>query len=95
MKARQGVVGLGPPQVTPKVDRVERSIAVAIMAYRLLLKLRAQDVPADRPWSACWRPRTWAWEVIQAQGERSARQMARKGLQVGKAACYHSAPCHF
>jgi hypothetical protein len=85
-KELKGVVGLGPHQVTKKPDRVERSVAVAIMAYWLLLKLRAQDVPADRPWSALRLQRGFAWEVMQAQGERSARQMARKWLQMGKAA---------
>jgi hypothetical protein len=65
---------------------VERSVAVAIMAYLLLLKLQAKDIPADRPWSAFRLQRALAWETVQAQCERSARQMARKWLQMGKAA---------
>jgi hypothetical protein len=85
-KELKGVVGLGQHQVTKKPDRVERSVAVAIMAYLLLLKLRAKDVPADRPWSAFRLQRAFAWEVVQAQCERSARQMARKWLQLGKVA---------
>jgi hypothetical protein len=85
-KELKGVVGLEPHQVTKKPDRVERSVAVAIMAYVLLLKLRAQDVPDDRPWSAFRLQRAFAWEVLQAQCERSARQMARKWLQMGTAA---------
>jgi Transposase DDE domain len=85
-KELKGVVGLGQHQVTKKPDRVERSVAVAIMAYLLLLKLRAKDVPADRVWSAFRLQRAFAWEVVQAQCERSARQMARKWLQLGKAA---------
>jgi hypothetical protein len=86
VKELKGVVGLGQHQVTKHVDRVERSIAVAIMAYLLLLKLQAQDIPSDRPWSAFRLQRAFAWEVAQAQCERSARQMARKWLQLGKAA---------
>jgi Transposase DDE domain len=86
MKELQGVVGLGQHQVTTQVERVERSVAVAIMAYVLLLKLRAQDIPADRPWSALRLQRALAWEVVQSPCERSARQMARKWLQMGKAA---------
>jgi DDE family transposase len=82
----KGVVGLGQHQVTKQVDRVERSVAVAIMAYLLLLKLRAKDIPADRPWSAFNLQRAFAWEVMQAQCERSARQLARKWLQLRKAA---------
>jgi hypothetical protein len=86
LKALQGGVGLGPHQVTKEVDRVERSVAIAIMAYRLLLKLRAQDIPADRPWSAFRLQRAWAWATAQAQCEPSARQMACKWLRMGKAA---------
>jgi hypothetical protein len=82
----QGVVGLGQQQVTQGVDRVERTGAIAIMADLLLLRLRAQDIPADRPWSAFRLPRALAWEVAQAQGERSARQMACKWPPMGKAA---------
>ena len=85
-KELKGVVGVGPQQVTKQAARVERLVAVAIRAYLLLLKLRAQDVPADRPWSAFRLQRAFAWEVVQAQCERSARQMARKWLQMGKAA---------
>lgn len=85
-KELKGVVGLGQHQVTKQSARVERSVAVAIMAYLLLLKLRAQDVPADRPWSAFRLQHALAWEVMQAQCERSAHQMARKWLQLGKAA---------
>ena len=85
-KARKGVVGLGQHQVTKHVDRVERSVAVAIMASLLWLKLHAKDIPADRPWSAFRLQRAFAWDVIQGQCERSARQIARKWLQMSKAA---------
>jgi len=77
---------MGQHPVTKQTTRVERAAAVAIMASVLLLKLRAQDVPADRPSSACRLQRAFAWEVMQAQCERSAHQMARKWLQLGKAA---------
>jgi hypothetical protein len=86
MKALKGVVGLGQHQVTSKADRVERAVAVAIMAYLLRLKLRAKDIPADRPWSAFRLQRAFAWEVMPGQCERSAHQIARKWLQLGKAA---------
>jgi hypothetical protein len=82
----KGVVGMGQHQVTKQVERVERSVAVAIMAYLLLLKLRAKDIPADKPWSAFRLQRAFAWEVMQAQCERSAYQIARNRLQMGKAA---------
>jgi hypothetical protein len=86
VKEVKGVVGMGQHQVTKNVDRVERSVAGAIMASLLRLKLQAKDIPVDRPWSAFRLQRTFAWEVVQAQGERSARQLARKWLQSGKVA---------
>jgi hypothetical protein len=86
VKALKGVVGLGQHQVTKQVGRVERAVAVALMAYLLLLKLRAQDIPADRPWSAFRLQHALAWEVAPAQCERSAHQMARKWFRLGKAA---------
>jgi hypothetical protein len=54
VKEVKGVVGLGQHQVTKQADRVERSVAGAVMAYLLRLELLAQDIPADRPWSAMW-----------------------------------------
>jgi hypothetical protein len=85
-KGLKGVVGVGQHQVTKQLGRVERSVAVAIMAYLLLLKLRAQDIPTDRPGSASSLQRALAREVLQAQCKRSARQMARKWLRLGKVA---------
>jgi hypothetical protein len=95
VKELKGVVGLGQHQVTKQVERVERSVAIALMAYLLLLRLQAQHIPADQPWSAFQLQRQCTWEVIHAQCERSARQRLRKWLQMGNAASYHPATCHF
>jgi hypothetical protein len=86
VKELKGVVGLGPHQVTNQVERVERSVAIAIMAYLLLLRLQAKHIPADLPWSAFQLQRQFIWEVIHAQCERAAHQRLRKWLQMGKAA---------
>ncbi|GIX48155.1 MAG: hypothetical protein KatS3mg131_2366 [Candidatus Tectimicrobiota bacterium] len=51
-RERKGVVGLGQHQVSGKAERIERSVAVAPVAYLLLRKVQARDIPADRPWSA-------------------------------------------
>ena len=86
MKELTGVVGVGQHQVTTHVDRVERSVAVAMMASLLWLKRRAKDIPADRPWSAFRQQRALASEGFQGQCKRSARHIARKWLKMGKAA---------
>ena len=85
-QARQGVVGRGHQQVTSPADRVARAAASARMAYGRLLTHRAQAIPTDRPGSALRLPRAWAWAVVQAQRERSARQLARQWLHRGQAA---------
>lgn len=51
-KELKGVVGLGQQQVTRDVGRVERSIALSLMASLLLRRLKAREGPAARPWSA-------------------------------------------
>jgi hypothetical protein len=81
----KGVVGLGQHQVTTQLGRVERSVAVAIMAYLLLLKLRTKAIPAGCPRRAFHLQRAFAWEVMQALCECSARQRARTWLQLAKA----------
>jgi hypothetical protein len=90
----QGGVGLGPHRVTTRVERVERSVAVALMASRLLLERRAKDLPADQPGSALRRQRALTWEGMQAQGERAADHIARHRRQMGQAAGRHVATCH-
>jgi hypothetical protein len=85
-KERNGGGGVGPQQVTKKPDRVARAGAVAIRASLLRLKRRAKDVPGARPWRAFRLPRACAWAVVPAPCARSARQMARKWLQLGTVA---------
>ena len=82
----KGVVGMGQHHVTKDVGRVERSLAISMMAYLLLLRLKAHQVPADRPWSAFALQRALAWELIEAQCTRSATRLARKWLQKPQAA---------
>ena len=86
VKGLKGVMGLGQCQVTSQVSRVERSVARAMTACLLLLKLHAQGLPADRASSAFRLPRAFAWGVRQVQCGRSARQLPRKWLQLGNAA---------
>jgi hypothetical protein len=91
MKKLKGVLGVGQHQVTKQLDWVERSVAVVIKAYLLLLKLRDKDIPPDRPGSAFQLQRAFAWEVVRAQCEHSSRRMARGRLRMGKATCGHTA----
>jgi hypothetical protein len=85
-KELKGGVGLGQHPVTKQATRVARAVASAILASWLLLKLRAQEMTPNRPWSAFRLQRAFAWEVMPAQCERSARQMAYTWRQIGNAA---------
>jgi DDE family transposase len=86
IKEMKGATGLGQHQVTKEPRRVERSVAIAVMAYLLLLKFRAQDIPRKGPWSIFTLKRNFMWQIAHAQVERSVEQRLRKGLQERKAA---------
>jgi hypothetical protein len=86
IKELKGATGLGQHQVTKDPQRIERSVAISIMAYLLLLKFRARDIPQQGPWSAFTLKRNFTWQIAQAQVERSVEQRLRKGLQERNAA---------
>jgi Transposase DDE domain len=81
IKELKGVVGLGQHQVTKDAARIERSVAVAVMAYLLLLRLRAKQIKPGSSWSAFTLKQQFAWEVGAQQLKRTARQEARKEVR--------------
>jgi Transposase DDE domain len=82
IKELKGVVGLGQPQVTKDAARVERSVAVAVMAYLLLLRLRAKQIKPGSSWSAFTLKQDLAWDWGARQLYRSARQEARTEVRL-------------
>jgi len=44
-------LGLGEHQVTKKIDRIEKSIGIAIIAYLTLIRARRKDIAPGKPWS--------------------------------------------
>jgi Transposase DDE domain len=81
IKELKGGVGLGQHQVTKDAARIERSVAVAVMAYLLLLRLRAKQIKPGSSWSAFTLKQQFAWEVGAQQLKRTARQEARKEVR--------------
>jgi hypothetical protein len=81
IKELKGVVGLGQHQVTKDAARVERSVAVALMAYRVLLRLRVKQSKPGSSWSAFTRKQELAWDWGARQLQRSAHQEARKEIR--------------
>ena len=80
------MVGLGEAQVTKDPQRVERSVALSLMAYLLLITLRAKDIPEHGPWSAFALKRNFAWEVAHQQLEHSFSLRLRKHRRMREAA---------
>ena len=75
------VVGVGQHQVTKDAARVERSVAVTLMAYLVLLRVRAQDIRPGQPWSAFTLKHHFAWEVGAQHFRRCAQQQARREVK--------------
>ena len=71
IKELKGATGLGQAQVTKEPRRVERAVALSVMAYLLLLRMRYPDIPAQGPWSAFTLKRNFAWEIMQQQIEHT------------------------
>lgn len=44
-------LGLGEHQVSKKIDRIEKSIGIAIIAYLVLIRARKKDITSGRSWS--------------------------------------------
>ena len=71
IKELKGVPGLGQAQVTKEPRRVERSVALSLMAYLMLRRFRHTDIPAQGAWSAFTLKRNFTWEIMQQQIEHS------------------------
>ena len=80
------VVGVGQHQVTKDAARVEHSVAVTLMAYLALLRMRARDIRPGQPWSAFALKHHFAWQVSVQHLKRAAQQMARREMKMRLAA---------
>jgi hypothetical protein len=81
IKELKSVVGLGQHQVTKDAARVERSVAVAVMAYLLLLRLRAKQINPGRSWSAFTLKQELAWAWGTRHLHRTVPQEVRKEIR--------------
>jgi hypothetical protein len=81
IKELKSVVGVGQHQVTKDAARGERSVAIAVMAYRVLLRLRAKPIEPGTSWSAFTLKQELAWEWGTDQLHRTIRPEARKELR--------------
>ena len=78
IKELKSVTGLGQAQVTKDTQRVERSVALSLMAYLLLIRFRYHDIPVQGPWSAFTLKRNFAWHIAQQQIEHTLQLKLKK-----------------
>ena len=78
IKELKSVTGLGQAQVTKDPQRVERSVALSLMAYLLLIRFRYHDIPVQGPWSAFTLKRNFAWHIAQQQIEHTLQLKLKK-----------------
>jgi hypothetical protein len=62
-------MGLGEHQVTKDVDRIEKSIGIAIIAYLVLIRARKADISPCRPWSIFQLKNNFTTELVCKQLE--------------------------
>jgi DDE family transposase len=74
-------LGLGHAQVTKDAARVERSVAVTLMAYLVLLRLQAKHIKPGAAWSAFALKQRFAWEVGAQQINRTTQQETLKEIK--------------
>ena len=74
-------LGLGQAQVTKEAARVERSVAITIMAYLALLCLQAKHIKPEAAWSIFVLKQKFAWDVGAQQIKRTTQQETLKEIK--------------
>jgi hypothetical protein len=76
-------LGLGEHQVTKKIDRIDKSIGIAIIAYLVLIRVRKRDICPGQPWSIFQLKNNFTNDLICNQFEHT---MQRRITRLMKAA---------
>jgi len=72
------MLGLGEHQVTKKIDRIEKSIGIAIVAYLILIRARKQDIKPGKSWSIFPLKNNFTMHLIQNQFQHSLEIKMKK-----------------
>ena len=73
---------MGHAQVTKDAARVERSVAITLMAYLALLCLQAKHIKPGTAWSIFALKQKFAWDVGAQQIKRTTQQETLKNLSL-------------
>ena len=71
-------LGLGEHQVTKEVDRIEKSIGVAIIAYLVLIRARKRDIHPGQSWSIFQLKSNFTKDVICNQFQHNLQRKLDK-----------------
>ncbi len=74
-------LGLGQAQVTKDAARVERSVAITLMAYLVVLCLQAEHIKPGDAWSIFALKQKFAWDVGAQQIKRTTQQETLKEIR--------------
>jgi Transposase DDE domain len=74
-------LGLGHAQVTKDAARVERSVAITLMAYLVVLCLQAKHIKPGTAWSVFALKQKFAWDVGAQQIKRTTQQETLKAIR--------------
>jgi hypothetical protein len=74
-------LGLGQAQVTKEAARVERSVAIILMAYLVLLCLQTKHIKPRAAWSIFALKQKFAWDVGAQQIKRTTQQETLKEIK--------------
>ena len=78
IKELKSGIGLGQHQVSKDINRVEKSIAIAVMTYLTIVKFRANDIPISGTWGIFTLKQNFMLEIAKEQYEKSGEQKFRK-----------------
>ncbi len=71
-------LGLGEHQVSKSIDRIEKSIGIAIIAYLTLIRARRWDIAPGKPWSIFQLKNNFTADLIYNQFQYTMqRRIAR------------------
>ena len=71
-------LGLGEHQVSKSIDRIEKSIGIAIIAYLTLIRARSRDIAPGKPWSIFQLKNNFTADLIYNQWQYTMqRRIAR------------------
>ena len=79
-------LGLGQAQVTKDAARVERSVAVTLMTYLVVLCLQAKHIKPGAAWSIFALKQKFAWDTGAQQIKRTTQQETLKEIKKFKLA---------